>query len=114
MVNITTTQYARVSYFSYDVTEVPAGSGAGFLWGDDGHIVTNYHVIRGADKLTVAFGDGSTFSAKKIGQEPKKDIAVLKIDDLGSWRVKIIWTFLQNDSGSISELSETDSGQSFN
>lgn len=42
---------ARQDAFTLDVLEVPQGSGSGFVWDKDGHIVTNYHVIRGASDL---------------------------------------------------------------
>lgn len=61
-------------------TEVPAGSGTGFIWDLDGHIVTNYHVIDGSDNITVTLYNQKTYPARLIGGEPKKDIAVLKID----------------------------------
>lgn len=82
VVNVSSLQYARYDFFSYDVTEVPAGSGSGFVWDDKGHIVTNFHVIQAADKLKISFGDGVSYPAKLIGQEPKKDIAVLYIKEL--------------------------------
>jgi S1-C subfamily serine protease len=41
----------RQDAFTLDVLEVPQGSGSGFVWDKDGHIVTNYHVIRGASDL---------------------------------------------------------------
>ncbi len=64
-------------------TEVPAGSGSGFVWDKAGHIVTNFHVIRGAKKLTVTLQNHQTFDAIVRGAEPRKDIAVLKIDAPG-------------------------------
>lgn len=64
-------------------TEVPAGSGSGFIWDSAGHVVTNYHVIRGAQTLTVSLDDQSQFPAKVVGVEPRKDIAVLKLDAPG-------------------------------
>ncbi len=60
--------------------EVPAGSGTGFIWDKSGHIVTNYHVIDGGTSLTVTLYNQKTYSARLVGGEPKKDIAVLKID----------------------------------
>ena len=80
VVNISNLQLARVGgFFNYNVTEVPAGSGTGFVWDEQGHVVTNFHVIKDADKLTVSFRDGSTAPAKIIGVEPRKDVAVLLI-----------------------------------
>ena len=60
--------------------EVPAGSGTGFIWDKSGHIVTNYHVIDGGSSLTVTLYNQKTYPARLVGGEPKKDIAVLKID----------------------------------
>lgn len=69
---------------TWSVSEVPQGSGSGFLWDKSGHIVTNYHVVAGASRIAVTLIDGKTYEAKKIGEEPKKDLAVLKIDLLGT------------------------------
>jgi len=61
--------------------EVPQGSGSGFVWDTDGHVVTNYHVIAKAQTATVTLGaQGASYQAKLIGAEPEYDIAVLKID----------------------------------
>lgn len=59
--------------------EVPVGSGSGFVWDTLGHVVTNYHVVKGARTLTVTFGNQKTFHAEVVGVEPRKDIAVLKV-----------------------------------
>jgi S1-C subfamily serine protease len=67
--------------FSSDVFEVPAGAGTGFIWDANGYIVTNYHVIENARKVTVTLKNGKKVNAKVIGAEPRKDIALLKIDD---------------------------------
>ena len=67
-------------YFAGTQQEVPAGSGSGFVWDDKGTIVTNFHVVEGARSVTVTFHDQQTFEAKIVGLEPRKDIAVLKID----------------------------------
>ncbi|KAH7436182.1 hypothetical protein KP509_05G006800 [Ceratopteris richardii] len=71
---------ARRDVFTLDITEVPQGSGSGFIWDRDGHIVTNYHVIRGASDLRVTLGDQSMYDAKVIGFDRDKDVAVLQID----------------------------------
>ncbi len=70
----------RREFFSFNVTEVQAGSGSGFLWDRAGHIVTNYHVVQGASRVAVTLIDGNTYNAEKVGFEPRKDLAVLKID----------------------------------
>ena len=66
-------------YFAGTLQEVPAGSGSGFVWDDQGTIVTNFHVVEGARSVTVTFHDQQTFEAKVVGLEPRKDIAVLKV-----------------------------------
>ncbi|XP_010243027.1 PREDICTED: protease Do-like 1, chloroplastic [Nelumbo nucifera] len=71
---------ARQDAFTLDVLEVPQGSGSGFVWDKDGHIVTNYHVIRGASDLRVTLADQSTYEAKVVGFDQDKDVAVLRID----------------------------------
>ena len=63
-----------------DPVEVPAGTGTGVIWDTQGHVVTNFHVVDGASSLEVALHDGSTWPARFIGGEPRKDIAVLQID----------------------------------
>lgn len=75
-----TTSTLRRSFFSRDVTEMPSGSGSGFVWDRQGHIITNYHVIQNASKATVTLGDGSAYGAVLVGKAPEKDLAVLKID----------------------------------
>ena len=67
-------------YFAGTLQEVPAGSGSGFVWDDQGTVVTNFHVVEGARSVTVTFHDQQTFEAKVIGLEPRKDIAVLKVE----------------------------------
>lgn len=80
VVHVSSLQFARTDFYSYDVTEIPAGTGSGFIWDQEGHIVTNFHVIQGAHKLTVSFSDTTTYPAKLVGVEPKKDIAVLRVE----------------------------------
>lgn len=63
---------------SYQRTERPAGAGSGIIWDAQGHIVTNFHVIKGADKLSISIGK-LTVPAKLIGAEPRKDLAVLAV-----------------------------------
>ena len=58
--------------------DVPAGTGSGIIWDAQGHIVTNFHVVHGADHLAVSIGK-MTVPVKVIGVEPRKDIAVLAI-----------------------------------
>ncbi|MEN0004015.1 MAG: trypsin-like peptidase domain-containing protein [Bacteroidota bacterium] len=75
-----TTTNVRLDYFSRDVTEIPRGTGSGFVWDTEGHIITNFHVIQGADRAQVTLGDRTTWQAKLVGKAPEKDLAVLKIE----------------------------------
>jgi serine protease Do len=54
--------------------------GSGFVWDKDGHIVTNNHVVAGADKISVTFSDGTTVPATVVGNDPDSDLAVIKVD----------------------------------
>jgi serine protease Do len=56
------------------------GVGSGFIVDGDGTILTNYHVIDGAQKLSVTLDDGKSYEAKVIGRDQKSDIAVIKIE----------------------------------
>jgi len=56
------------------------GSGSGFVWDTNGHIVTNSHVVNGMDRMTITFHDGTIVDAKLVGEDPDSDLAVLKVD----------------------------------
>jgi 2-alkenal reductase len=56
------------------------GSGSGFVIDQDGHIVTNNHVVEGAEEVQVAFHDGTTVRAEVVGTDPDSDLAVIKVD----------------------------------
>ncbi len=56
------------------------GEGSGFIWDKEGHIVTNYHVIEGAERITVVFADNKVVEAELIGADPDSDLAVLKVE----------------------------------
>ena len=60
-----------------------AASGSGFVISQDGYIVTNYHVIEDASKITVTFVDGKSYDATLVGGDEENDIAVLKVDATG-------------------------------
>ena len=66
--------------FFYRAIPTEAGSGTGFLIDRQGHIVTNYHVIEGAQELVVTLLDESRWEAKVIGADPSNDLAVIKIE----------------------------------
>jgi S1-C subfamily serine protease len=74
-----TTLAAQRSLFSADVTQVPRGTGTGFMWDDAGHIVTNFHVIQGASGAQVTLQDQTTWKASLVGAFPDRDLAVLRI-----------------------------------
>jgi S1-C subfamily serine protease len=79
VVYITTVQYVR-DFFSRNVMRVPQGTGSGFIWDDQGRVVTNYHVVRGAREALVRLGDQRSFQARLVGASVEHDIAVLQID----------------------------------
>lgn len=56
------------------------GSGSGFVWDTEGHIITNNHVIDGAEIIRVIFSDGTSLLAELVGADASSDLAVLKID----------------------------------
>ncbi len=56
------------------------GSGSGSVIDEQGHILTNYHVVEGAEKLTASLGGGKTYPARVIGGDPDTDLAVIKVD----------------------------------
>ena len=77
-VHITTIELTR-DLFSMDVMQVPSGTGSGFLWDERGHVVTNFHVVRGASAARVTLADQSQWEAKLVGVFPDRDLAVLRI-----------------------------------
>jgi S1-C subfamily serine protease len=60
--------------------EIPEGSGSGFVWDEDGHVVTNLHVVKGGSLFSVRFKDHSAYRAELIGVAPDYDLAVLTVD----------------------------------
>ena len=68
------------SFFLDTSREVEQGNGSGFVWDKKGHIVTNYHVIAGADSIIVGFDSKTSYRARVVGVAADKDLAVLKID----------------------------------
>ncbi|MBR2758255.1 MAG: trypsin-like peptidase domain-containing protein [Exiguobacterium sp.] len=77
---VTVNDYAQIGFSS---EAVEAGVGSGVIYkkeGDSAYIVTNHHVVNGADKLTVTFNDGTTAEATLMGSDAMYDLAVLKVD----------------------------------
>ncbi len=75
-----TTLARQLSLSTLNVTEVPQGTGTGFIWDTAGHVVTNYHVVQGASGASVALADHSTYPAELVGVVPGSDLAVLRIN----------------------------------
>jgi S1-C subfamily serine protease len=78
VVFITTTQIVR-DFWSRNLFSVPRGAGSGFVWDNDGHVITNNHVVQGAAEAKVRLNDGRDYSARLVGASPAHDIAVLRI-----------------------------------
>jgi S1-C subfamily serine protease len=79
VVYITTVERV-VDLFGFNARDVPSGTGSGFLWDEQGHVVTNYHVIAGARGAQVKLSDQRSFAAQLVGASPEHDIAVLRIE----------------------------------
>ena len=67
------------------------GLGSGFVISEDGIIVTNNHVIEGADEISVILSDETEYSAELLGRDPKADIAVLKINPNSKKLITVDW-----------------------
>ena len=65
---------------SYNFERTAGGLGSGFVYDDKGHILTNNHVVNGADKIKVTFFDGTEVPAKLVGTDPETDVAVIKVE----------------------------------
>jgi len=80
---------AVVTVYNLDVLEggfgqqaqtVPQGVGTGFIIDEEGHVVTNWHVVTGGEQYAVQLSDGTLVEAELIGEDPRDDLAVVKID----------------------------------
>lgn len=79
-----TSQVLRSDRWSMDVLKIPAGTGTGFVWDERGFIVTNYHVIKGAQNVEVTMaGEKNPYTARVVGIFPDSDLAVLQIASPG-------------------------------
>lgn len=71
----------RRDFFGRVTGEVPLGTGTGFVWDSDGHIVTNYHVVQGRSAaIRVVMHDQTSYTAQPVGGSRRHDLAVLRID----------------------------------
>lgn len=80
VVNITNRSTVYDRFFGASPQE---GTGSGFVYDDQGHIVTNYHVIEGADEILVTLADGQVYEAEVVGSDPTNDLSVLRVDPIG-------------------------------
>ena len=83
---ITVQATVRQGYYQYQTT----GAGSGFIIREDGYIVTNYHVIDGANAIKVTLYNGESYDARLIGGEELNDVAVLKIDGISGLKPVVL------------------------
>ena len=69
------------------------GTGTGFLIDAEGHVLTNHHVIEGAERLTVKLAGGRTLRATVVGSDPDTDIALIKVDGTGPFPHAVLGAF---------------------
>jgi S1-C subfamily serine protease len=79
VVHITTLRNSGRDVFSLNVQQIPEGTGSGFVWDKEGHVVTNYHVLQNADGAEVTLADHTTWEGRLVGGYADKDVAVLWI-----------------------------------
>jgi S1-C subfamily serine protease len=78
--------------YSYFFEAMPQeGTGSGIIIDTEGHVLTNYHVVKGADQLRITLSDGTELEGKVTGTDPENDLAVVKFDPKG--RVVVPVTF---------------------
>ncbi|MGC8849508.1 MAG: S1C family serine protease [Candidatus Bathyarchaeia archaeon] len=77
VVKVTVRSWTALGLVSY-------GEGSGFVYDSIGHIITNHHVVSGADAIEVTFLDGTTLKAALIGSDPYSDLAVIKVEPRGT------------------------------
>jgi S1-C subfamily serine protease len=94
VVNITNRGYV----YDFFMQPVPQeGSGSGFIYDTEGHIVTNYHVIENAEELSVTLANGKVYDAKVIGADPTNDLAVISLNA----KVDLPQPMVLGDSGKL-------------
>jgi S1-C subfamily serine protease len=74
-----TTRERVVDPWTRNLFSIPKGTGSGFIWDDQGHVVTNYHVVSNASEARVRLSDGRDYKAALVGASPAHDLAVLRI-----------------------------------
>ncbi len=68
-----------MDFWSRNIFTIPRGTGSGFIWDNQGHVVTNYHVIAGASEARIRLSNGKEYRAVLVGASPLHDLAVLRI-----------------------------------
>ncbi len=71
-----------INPYTRDIREIPNGTGTGFIWDKQGHIITNYHVVKNHRTARVRLSNQKTYTAKVIGRSKRHDIAVLKLENI--------------------------------
>lgn len=74
-----TTRNQVMDFWTRDVFSIPSGTGSGFIWDENGHIVTNNHVIQSASEAIIRLHDGRSYAAVLVGISARHDLAVLRI-----------------------------------
>ena len=103
IVSVQVRKQARRSQLPMGSPPNPEGVGSGFIWDEQGHIVTNNHVIEDAQEVQVRFHDGFTVDAEITGTDPDSDLAVLKVD-VNSERLTPV-SVINSDSLKVGELA---------
>ncbi|HKE14367.1 MAG TPA: trypsin-like peptidase domain-containing protein [Kofleriaceae bacterium] len=88
VVHVTSVDVRR-SRLTLSEHEIPQGTGSGFLWDSEGHVVTNFHVIQGGSQADVTLRDNTVWKAKIVGVAEDKDLAVLQIVDAQKAKPKL-------------------------
>lgn len=73
------TKHRVRDYWTRNIFSVPSGTGSGLIWDSQGHVITNFHVIKGSSEATIRLEDGRDYKASLVGVSPSHDLAVLKI-----------------------------------
>jgi S1-C subfamily serine protease len=89
VVNITSRSISEDEFFL--LSGPREGSGSGSVLDKQGHILTNYHVVEGAQQITVTLFDGSSLEARLVGSDPNNDVAVIQIDAPAAKLFPIVW-----------------------
>ncbi|MAB91709.1 MAG: 2-alkenal reductase [Planctomycetes bacterium] len=80
VVHITNYRVVERGPLRLDPTAIKKGTGTGFVWNEDGYIVTNFHVVQGGQRWRVTFADNTVLEARAVGGSASNDLAVLKVD----------------------------------